>query len=181
MQTYIAILRGINVSGHKIIKMAELREHLASLGFSNLTTYIQTGNIVFQSEEKESAELEEMIHQNIKDNYGFDVPVIVRTKIEWNAVIDRFPFNLDSYDIKRIGVVYLKERATHIPTDEIDKFRAAKDELVYEDKEIYLYMPDGFGNSKLTNNVFEKKLNVSTTTRNWKTTMKLLELCKNLE
>ncbi len=178
MQTYIAILRGINVSGHKIIKMAELREHLVSLGFSNLATYIQSGNIVFQSYAKENAELEELIHQNIKINYGFDVPVIVRTKTEWQSVVDKFPFNTTDYDIKRIGVVYLKEKSASIPIDEINKFKTDNDELVYEDKEIYLYMPDGFGVSKLTNNVFERKLKVSTTTRNWRTTLKLLEIAK---
>ncbi len=176
MQNYIAILRGINVSGQKIIKMAELRDHLASLGFSNLVTYIQSGNIVFRSEAKENAVLEEMIHQNIKENYAFDVPVIVRSQKEWQAVVDRFPFNLEDYDIKRIGVVYLKSSPAQIPTEEINTYKATSDKIVYEEKEIYLYVSDGFGSSKLTNNVFERKLKMPSTTRNWKTTLKLLEM-----
>lgn len=181
MKTYIAILRGINVSGHKIIKMAELRKHLASLGFSNLATYIQSGNIIFQSTSEENSVLEEKIHQNIKENYGFDVPVIVRSQEEWQKVVDRFPYSLGDHEINRLAVVYLKEKPTHTPEEEINKFRTANDEVVYADKEVYLYMPDGFGVSKLTNNVFERKLKVAATSRNWKTTIKLLELCKNIE
>jgi len=178
MQTYIAILRGINVSGHKIIKMAELREHLSSLGFSNLITYIQTGNIIFQSREKKNNVLEEMIHQNIKDHYSFDVPVIVRTQKEWKSVVNRVPFNLDKVDITRVAVTFLKEKPTQIPIEEINKFKAANDEIVFENKELYLHIPDGFGNSKLTLNVFEKNLKVSATTRNWRTTLRLFEMAK---
>ncbi len=178
MQTYIAILRGINVSGHKIIKMAELREHLASLGFSNLTTYIQTGNIVFQSNSMENSVLEEKICNNIKDNYGFDVPVIVRSQEEWQNVVDRLPFNLDENDITRVAVTYLKEKPAQIPLEEINKFKAVNDQLVFEGKEVYLHIPDGFGKSKLTLDVLERKLKVSATTRNWKTTIKLLEMAK---
>ncbi|MCF6360455.1 MAG: DUF1697 domain-containing protein [Cyclobacteriaceae bacterium] len=181
MQTYIAILRGINVSGQKVIKMAELREHLASLDFSKLTTYIQSGNIVFQSAVEKNSVLEEKIHQNIKGNYGFEVPVIVRTQKEWQAVIDRFPFNLEECDINRLGITFLKNKPAKIPLEEINKFKAANDELVFENKELYFHIPDGFGTSKLTLNVLERKLKVSATMRNWKTTIKLLELCKNLE
>lgn len=181
MKTYIAILRGINVSGHKIIKMVELREHLSSLGFINLITYIQSGNIVFQTNTEINSVLEEKIHQNIKENYGFEVPVIVRTQKEWQTVIDRFPFNLEECDINRLGFTFLKNKPVQIPLEEINKFKAENDELVFEDKEIYLHIPDGFGKSKLTVNVLERKLKVAATTRNWKTTKKLLELCKNLE
>lgn len=181
MQTYIAILRGINVSGQKIIKMAELRDHLSSLGFSKLSTYIQSGNIVFQTEEAANNILENKIHQNIKDNYGFEVPVIVRSYMEWQQVVDQFPFDIKKYDIKRLGFVFLKEKPALVLVDEIAKFKAANDEVVYADKEIYLSMPDGFGTSKLTNNVFERKLKVAATTRNWRTTQKLLEMADKLD
>ncbi len=180
MQIYIAILRGINVSGQKIIKMAELRDHLSSLGFANLTTYIQSGNIVFQTESEKNYLLEDKIHQNIKKNYGFEVPVIVRSQAEWKRIIDRFPFNIEECDINRLGFTFLKDKPAHIPEEEIDKFKAVNDELVFEEKEIYLHIPDGFGKSKLTVNVLERKLNVSATTRNWKTTQKLLEMANEI-
>ena len=180
MQTYIAILRGINVSGQKIIKMAELREHLASLDYANLTTYIQSGNIVFQSELTENTILETRIHDKIKEVYGFEVPVIVRTKEEWQKVVDEFPFNLNEVDVKRIGITFLKEKPSQLQEEEFEKYKALDDEISFGSKEIYLHIPDGFGNSKLTNNVFEKKLNVAATTRNWNTTQKLLGMAKDL-
>lgn len=180
MQTYIAILRGINVSGQKIIKMAELRDHLSSLGFINLTTYIQSGNIVFQTKQEENPILEEKIHQNIKKNYGFDVPVIVRSLTEWQKVVSKFPYNNEDNDINRLAVTFLKEKPTPNLHEEIDKFKAPNDEIVYDDIEIYLHIPNGFGKSKLTNNVFERKLKVSATTRNWKTTIKLLAIAEEL-
>lgn len=180
MQTYIAILRGINVSGQKIIKMAELRDHLSSLGFNNLTTYIQSGNIVFQSKPEENSTLEDKIHQRIQEVYGFDVPVIVRSFKEWKSIVDKFPFSIDECDITRLGFTFLKNKPTYIPIEEINKFKANNDELVFEDKEIYLHIPDGFGKSKLTVNVIERKLKVSATTRNWKTTIKLLAIAEEL-
>ena len=176
MQTYIAILRGINVSGQKIIKMAELREHLAILGFSNLTTYIQSGNIVFKTEVTSNQILEAKIHQNIQAIYGFDVPVIVRSITEWQKVVSDLPFNEDGIDIKKLGVVFLKDKPEHAPTLEIEKFQHKDDEVVYNSMEVYIHIPNGFGSSKLTNNIFERKLGVSATTRNWRTTIKLFEM-----
>ncbi len=180
MQTYIAILRGINVSGQKIIKMAELREHLSSLNFTNLATYIQSGNIVFQSKTADNNAIEDKIQKNIKDNYGFDVPVIVRSLKEWQMIVDRFPFNIEHCDINRLGFTFLKDKPTHIPVEEINKYKAVNDEVVYTEKEIYLHIPDGFGKSKLTNNVFERKLKAAATTRNWKTTQKLLKMANEI-
>lgn len=180
MQTYIAILRGINVSGQKIIKMVELKEHLASLGFVNLTTYIQSGNIVFQYDVEANKVLENKIHQNIQDSYGFDVPVIVRSKEEWQNVVVNSPFDTNDLDVKKIGVTFLKNTPSQVPIEDIAKYKAINDEVVYSDKEIYLYMPDGFGKSKLTNNVLERKLKVAATTRNWRTTQKLLEMAMEI-
>lgn len=180
MQTYIAILRGINVSGHKIIKMAELREQLSSLHFSNLATYIQSGNIVFQSKEEKASILEEKIHLLIKNQYGFDVPVIVRTQQEWKEVVSAFPFNLEEVDTKHIGFIFLKEKPKKFVPSDYEKFKATEDNIVYNGKEIYLHIPGGFGPSKLANNIFEQKLGVSATTRNWNTTLKLLAMAKEL-
>ncbi len=107
MQTYIALLRGINVSGQKRMKMADLRTHLASLGFSNLTTYIQSGNIVFQTKPKENEVLEALIQENILANYGFKVPVLVRSLPQWEEVVSQLPFNLTTADSSKIFVFFL--------------------------------------------------------------------------
>lgn len=179
MQTYIAILRGINVSGQKKIKMDELREALASLGFSNLATYIQSGNVVFQATPEDGLSLAQKIHECIEEAFGFDVPVLVRSLEEWQGVVDRFPFK-GIEELNRLMVTFLEEKPAHIPVEEIDALKASKDEVVYGEREVYLYVPDGYGKSKLDNNTLERKLKVRATTRNWKTTLTLLEMGKDL-
>ena len=180
MQTYIAILRGINVSGQKLIKMDKLREALASLGFSNLATYIQSGNVVFQAATEDNLTLAQKIHNRIEEIFGFDVPVIVRTQGEWQQVVDCFPFE-GKTELNRLMITFLEEKPAHIPKEEIDSLKASKDEVVYGEKEIYLYVPDGYGKSKLDNNTLERKLKVRATTRNWKTTLTLLKMVNELK
>lgn len=179
MQAYIAILRGINVSGQKKIKMDELREALASLGFSNLTTYIQSGNVVFQATPEDNLVLAQKIHNRIEESFGFDVPVLVRSIDEWQQVVDNFPFK-GIEELNRLLVTFLEEKPTRVPKEDIDALKASRDQVVYGEKEIYLYVPDGYGNSKLNNNTLERKLNVRATTRNWKTTLTLLQMGKGL-
>lgn len=179
MQTYIAILRGINVSGQKIIKMAELREQLSALGFSNLTTYIQSGNVIFKSIKKPNLELENSIQQKIKEAFGFDVPVIVRSIEDWQKVVDAFPFKKGLEPI-RLLITFLKSEPENIPYEEIDKLKAKDDEIEIGQKEIYLYVPNGYGKTKLNNTTLERKLNVTATTRNWKTISTLLNMAIEL-
>ena len=179
MQTYIAILRGINVSGQKLIKMDKLREALASLGFSNLATYIQSGNVVFQAAPENNLTLAKKIHDRIEEAFGFDVPVLVRSLEEWQQVVDNFPFE-GIEEMNRLLITFLEEKPASIPKEEIDALKASKDEVMYGEKEIYLYVPDGYGKSKLDNNTLERKLKVRATTRNWKTTLTLLEMASAL-
>lgn len=180
MQTYIAILRGINVSGQKLIKMADLRAHLVSLGLSNLTTYIQSGNIVFSSKKMATTILEAQIAKNIRNHYGFEVPVIVRSLAEWQEVVERFPFDTSQLDIKRLAVVFFKEQPKHINMEIFQKYVAPQDQLHWFGKELYIYIPGGFGSSKFTNNIVEKKLNCTATTRNWRTTLKLFDIAEKV-
>jgi uncharacterized protein (DUF1697 family) len=92
MKTYIALLRGINVSGHKKIKMADLKDMLLKKGFQDVVTYIQSGNVVFKSEETVHEELEDKIKKGIADTFGFDVPVLVKTKREIEAILRESPY-----------------------------------------------------------------------------------------
>jgi len=105
------------------------------------------------------------------------VPLQIRTKEEMKSIIDKFPFTGDE-DIKRLAVVFLAEKPAHIPIEEIEKYKAERDEIVFENQEIYLYIPEGFGKSKLDNNRFERRLQVKATTRNWRTVNKLNDMCK---
>lgn len=172
--TYIAILRGINVSGSKKLPMAELRTLLAKLDFQKVQTYIQSGNVVFTSDEKNQEKLGEQISEAIKKQYDYDVPVLVKTIAEWKTAMANNPFT--DKDISKQAITFLATTPTETDFD-ID---SKDDEFKIINSEVYLYCPNGFGRSKLTNNLFERKLKTQATTRNWKTIHKLLEMAEVL-
>jgi len=179
MTTYIAILRGINVSGQKRIKMDNLREALASLGFSDLATYIQSGNIIFKSETENCQILQLKINQRIKKGFGFDVPVIIRTLEEWQFMVEQNPFqNQKHIDENKLHATFLEEVPVINLGEEMDASMYLPDEFVLRDKTIYVHCPNGYGKTKLNNMFFENKLKTPATTRNWKTTLKLLAMAK---
>ncbi len=176
MKTYISILRGINVSGQKSIKMIDLKVLYESLRFKNVQTYIQSGNVVFKTEETDRQKIISNIEDAIRKEYGFDVPIQIRNKEELKKIIDNFPFE-GGRELNRLLVTFLAETVVHIPMNEIEKLKAKDDEIIFVGKEVYLYVPGGYGKSKLDNNTLERKLKVKATTRNWKTINKLYEMC----
>jgi uncharacterized protein (DUF1697 family) len=177
MYTYIAILRGINVSGKNPIRMPELENLFRSLGFKDVVTYIQSGNVIFstQSEEK-TGKLADKIEKSIDSTFGLNVPVLVRTSLEMAGIVSSNPFlTEDTIDKEKLHVTFLeadpaKEKLDRLPVD------TATDQFSILGKEIYLYCPDGYGRTKLTNTFFESKLKIRATTRNWRTVCKLAEL-----
>ncbi|MGB1042234.1 MAG: DUF1697 domain-containing protein [Tenacibaculum sp.] len=173
MKTYIVLLRGINVSGKNKLPMAELRQLLNELDFQNVQTYIQSGNIILRSDESKKV-ICKKIKNGIKTQFGYDVPVLARTVEEWKKVVANYPFPTDNPKI--VAFVFLDQK-TEIT--EIEIKNKGEDLFKIEEDMVYFYCSNGFGKSKLTNNVFEKKLNVIATTRNYKTTIKLLELAEN--
>lgn len=173
--TYIAILRGINVSGSKKLPMAELRILLAKLGFQKVQTYIQSGNVVFTSDEKNQEKLEEHISEAIKKQYNYDVPVLVKTIAQWKTAVANNPFTEE--DISKQAITFLAT-APKETTIEID---SKDDKFEIINSEVYLYCPSGFARTKLNNNFFERKLKTQATTRNWKTIYKLLEIAEEME
>lgn len=178
MKTYIALLRGINVSGQKLIKMAELKTHLEELQFSNVITYIQSGNILFEYKTSGHKQVAEKIAQKIKEKYGFDVPVIVLNFSDLKNIVDRNPFlNDPKKDIEKIYATILSDEPKNEHLEKLSSFNYSPEEYIYLGKVIYFYSPNGYGNAKMNNNFFEKILNVKATTRNWKTVSKLVELC----
>jgi uncharacterized protein (DUF1697 family) len=180
MSTYIALLRGINVGGQKKIKMAELRMFLVTLGFENVLTYIQSGNIIFDSNEKDRVKLEIQISEAIREHYGFEVPVVVKTRKEIEKLLKNNPYQ-DSEDLKsnKIYFVLLKEkpRIEDIKTTSTVLFDNEKFLITAEC--VYLRCALGAGKAKCTNNFFENKLKVAATSRNYRTMTKLLELSAN--
>ncbi len=174
---YISLLRGINVSGQKKIKMLDLREMYTDLGFESVASYIQTGNVVFESPKvTETKALEAIIKQGIKGKFDFDVSVMVRTREEWQNTINNNPLFDKEKDIKHFCVTLLGEIPEQEYLDSIADFKHNNDQFTIIDRAIYLYCPDGYGRTKLTNNFFEKKLKVRATTRNWRTILKLREV-----
>ncbi|CAM1348985.1 DUF1697 domain-containing protein [Tenacibaculum halocynthiae] len=170
MRRYIVLLRGINVSGKNKIPMAELRELLNNLKFKNVQTYIQSGNVILDSDDSKEV-ICQKIEKEITSKYGYKVPVFARNQEEWKKAITAYPFSLENEKIVAFSFLNKKPASTEIEVKGIkdDKYKVDGDV-------VYLNCVSGFGKTKLTNNSIEKKLNVVATTRNYKTTVKLLEL-----
>lgn len=180
MQTFISILRGINVSGQKKILMAELKALYESLQFKDVNTYIQSGNVIFKSNEKLSdIEFATKIEKAIYKEYGFEVPVIIRSKDEIHKIISVNPFLKEkNMEEKRLYVTFLSETPAKENIEIAKGLDFSPDRFFIIGKEVYLCVPNGYGETKLSNNFFEKKLKVNATTRNWNTVQKLLQLAK---
>ena len=174
----ISILRGINVSGQKQIKMADLVNLFESLGFNEVTTYIQSGNVIFSGDDSDLESLKIQIEEAIERTFHFHVPVILRTHDDLSRIIHACPFG--EIDANRDGTKYLVTFLSSEPSEdkiiEIGEFVIAPERLEVINREVFLYCPNGYGKSKLSNTFLEKKLGVFTTTRNWKTVLKLREL-----
>lgn len=178
MQTFISILRGINVSGQKKILMADLKKLYESLKFNEVKTYIQSGNVVFKSDSKISdIQLARKIEKAISTKYKFEVPVIIRTKEELEKILSQNSFTKEkSIDLKKLHVTFLSETPDREKMEQIKEVDFSPDQFIIKGKEIYLHIPNSYGETKLSNKFFENKLKVSATTRNWNTVNKLLEL-----
>ena len=177
MKIYIALLRGINVSGHKNIKMAELRELLKTLDFHDVETYIQSGNIVFKSDEVNIQKLEVIIKKGIADKFGFDIPVLVKTCHEITAILKENPFKKqEDLEANRIYYTLLHTAAKNEHTSSLQQEDYPNELFLITTNCVYLNCKRGAGKAKLTNNIIERKLKVEATTRNHRTMQKLLEL-----
>lgn len=177
MNTFIALLRGVNVGGKKI-KMADLQGQLQDLGLENVRTYIQSGNIVFNTEE-DAETAGSRISAMIGEAYGFEVPVIVRTVADLRAVVAGSPFAKDpAKDNKRFYITFLAEAPSPERLADLAAYSFPEEEYFVEGKTIYFYSPNSYGRAKMNNNFFEQKLKVAGTTRNWRRTLKLIEMAE---
>jgi uncharacterized protein (DUF1697 family) len=175
LNPYVALLRGINVGGTKKIRMQELRELCTSIGFEDVATYVQSGNVVFGGSKKSSASIASAIEGALRQRFGFEVPVIVRTKAEIEEVASSNPFAAEpGIDEKRLAVVFLADRPAPGRLEKIESPAPTEDRFEIVDRHIYLHCPSGFARTKLANNFFENKLRLIATTRNWNTVNALL-------
>ena len=174
--TYLALLRGINVSGQKSIKMAELVKLFESLKFKNVRSYIQGGNVIFDSPSLNSLALTSQIETAIKKKFGFDVHVILRTSDELKKIVAGNPLLKEkNIQTDKLHITFLKVTPDKNLISKLEMNEASNEKYIIKNREIYLCCPNGYGKTKLNNMAFEKKLNVIATTRNWKTTTTLLE------
>jgi uncharacterized protein (DUF1697 family) len=178
--TFIALLRGINVGGHKIIKMDQLRKAFEGLGFEDVVTYVQSGNVVFKSPKNTSADLSRKIEEMLLRRFSMSVPVIVRTAEEVGEVLRNNPFLKErGTDVSKLHVTFLSHTPQKAAIRGLDAIAAGVDQFHYCGQEIYLHCPNGFGGTKLSINAFEKVLAVGATTRNWNTVNKLYEMARD--
>jgi uncharacterized protein (DUF1697 family) len=175
MNVYISLLRGVNVGGHKII-MTQLKELYESLHLEEVKTYIQSGNVIFQSEENDRNRLKNILEQEIEHEFNLKIPLIIMTRDELKKVINNNPFYNE--DKSKLYITFLFNSYKKLLEREIEKVKDKNEKYYLGKKEIYLFLPQGYGRTKLNNNFFEKKLKVSATTRNLKTIEKLYGLAK---
>ena len=174
MKTYISILRGINVSGQKKIIMTDLKHLYENLGFLDVETYIQSGNVIFNSTLKSTEnKLAKLIEEKILEIFGFNVSVIIRTLNDLKKIIELNPFK--NNEIESLYVTFLSNAPNTINLEKLQELQFFPDQFAIIDKEVYLTV-SSYGNTKLSNQFFESKLKVTATTRNIKTINKLIEM-----
>ena len=174
---YIAFLRGINVGGHKKIKMADLRNLMENIGFHDVITYIQSGNLIFKSDIPDHRNLEYKISNTIFDYYGFDVSVVVKKRCELLQLIADNPFKVPE-DIRdnKVYFVLLRNEPEQKGVEALSTIQFDNEHLVITPTCVYLKCDLGAGKAKCNNNLIARKLKVDATSRNHRTLMKILEL-----
>jgi len=178
MSKKIAILRGINVGGKRKILMADLRSLFEKLRCKEVQTYIQSGNVIFQTDSPSTnLELANSIEQAISKKYKFEVPVIVLDADQLKKTAKKNPFlKKEETDITHLHLTFLKEIPTKEDRLKTEEYNYEPDQFIIDKKAVFVYCEGKYHKSKLTNTFFEKKLKVAATTRNWKTVRKLVEL-----
>ena len=175
MTTLIALLRAVNLPGHKSVAMSDLREFATELGFADVRSILQSGNLVFRSQTRSCARLERVLETEAENHLGLKTDFFVRTAEEWQSVIARNPFTEEARrDPGHLLVMFLKDAPEMKAVKALQA--AIKGREVVRSaggRHIYIVYPDGVGRSKLTNAVIEAKLGTRGTGRNWNTVLKL--------
>jgi uncharacterized protein (DUF1697 family) len=175
MHTYISLLRGINVSGKNKLPMTALKDIYQALGCMHVTTYIQSGNVIFQAASNIEA-LAYNLSQAIKEKFGYTVPVLVREAAFFSSVAACSPFK--DCDPSTLYVTLLGDTTHQEQIASITDDTWGEDRVMVQEGVIYVHCPEGYGRTLLNNNFFEKKGKTWATTRNWKTINRLVELSK---
>jgi uncharacterized protein (DUF1697 family) len=168
------------MTGHNSIKMADLSLLYHTLGFLENKTYIQSGNVIFRTDHSISEEeISKKIEKAIKEKYGYNVPVMIRTSDEVRSLFSRNPYlDIKDFDPSKMAVVFLHEIITALQIEKMRNISYPPDKYQITDREIFIYCPNGFGRTKLYTNFFEDKMSVVGTSRNWRTITTILSLAE---
>ncbi|HMQ55974.1 MAG TPA: DUF1697 domain-containing protein [Anaerolineae bacterium] len=179
MKTYIGLLRGINVGGANRLSMRQLVEVLQDLGLKNVKTYIQSGNVVFQSEPIKAVELSDRISAAIKQSHGFAPQVLLLELDELEQAAATNPFPQAEAEPKTLHLYFLAAVPQNPDLETLEDLKQEREQFSLQDKVFYLFAPDGIGRSKLAERA-EKALGVAATARNWRSVCKIMEMAKQL-
>ena len=177
MINHIALLRGINVGGHKQVSMADLRDLLTRLGFADVRSLLQSGNLVLGATGRTAAQLERTLEVEAEKRLGLKTDFFVRTAKEWKDVVAHNPFPKEAErDPGHLVVMFLKDAPSATPVKALQQAITGPEVVAAAGKHLYIVYPDGIGRSRLTNAVIDKQLGTRGTGRNWNTVLKLAAL-----
>ena len=177
MTTYIALLRGVNVGGHKKIAMADLRALLTRMGFEDPQSLLQSGNLVFRSKPQSTGTLEQVLEAETKKRLSLETRFMVRTATEWQSVISRNPFPQEAErDPGHLVVMFFKSAPEPRAVKALQSAITGSEIIRTHGRQGYIIYPDGTGRSRLTHALIESTLDTKGTGRNWNTVLKLFRL-----
>jgi uncharacterized protein (DUF1697 family) len=177
MTTFIALLRAVNVGGHKPVAMADLRDLLMHLGFRDVRSLLQSGNLLFRGNTQTGNQLERLLEAEARQRLALQTDIIVRAAREWSTVIARNPFPKQAVrDPGRLVVMFLKDAATLTGVQALEAAITGPEVIRADGKHLYIVYSNGIGRSRLTTRLIETKLDTPGTGRNWNTVLKLAAL-----
>ncbi|QZT37933.1 DUF1697 domain-containing protein [Halosquirtibacter xylanolyticus] len=177
MKTYIVLLRGINIGNHHKVKMAELRSQLESVGFLNVQSYIQSGNVIFESAILNKTQIKQKLIALLSTHYDFDIPIQVYTKRDLQHIIDNNPYDSSSEEkVKQLHVTLLSSSPSLELIDVLAKIDTANDTFEVINNAVYIHCEGPYHKTKLGNSFIEKKLSCEATTRTWRTIIKIMTI-----
>jgi uncharacterized protein (DUF1697 family) len=177
---FVALLRGINVGGKNKLPMKDLVSIFERAGCDDVRHYIQSGNVVFQTDGARAARIAKLVGERIEQDHGLRVPVVVRTATEIHAITRSNPYLAEAspaLDPKHLHVLFLAEAPGKGRASALDPGRSPPDAFALRGREVYLHLPGGVARTKLTNAYFDSALATTSTMRNWATVLKLADMC----
>ena len=180
MNRYIALLRAINVGGYRKIKMDDLREMFESMDFENVQTYIQSGNVIFDSNVKNKKSLSQSIEKKIEQQFGHEVPVIIRTRDELKLLITQNPFYGENEEPFRLYLTFFLDTPSEEKQGELQKLNSSLEKFSFVNGDLFSLIDKKTDQKiRFSNSYIEKTIGVPCTSRNWRSVNKIFEMASH--